>query len=1077
MREIAAWKKELVKEFKPQFPVNAGIKPGRLCDIELGLYLWQKVAAGQDCRYFWTLLSGYPFLSVWQKWDEVSRQAVALARYYLHFYKSSRYWGKSIELYRQLPENVRLYKVDEDGLVSEREVSMCLGRKAMFERVLRTPPAFLTNDNVWAEPGKVFFWTPDASVDSVTIPAQWVDKRSEKWQIVGKLRREPLRIAWNELEESAGWMDSQLDEAFFQKQLSNMKLDLLSNTLGDDAYLSLNEVVHMVGMPSSGKSTLMRILAVWAAIRGVHITLIVDNVASVLELSSFLSRLGISATPILGASNRDVQLEKAHSLLQERGLDLSNSTELKWLSTVCALNGLRQDTTINRPFLPGQEPCARLYADDPRIKTDSRSLRLLCPVFERCPMHHAARSLSESHVWIATPASLVHTWVPTQLVNGKMRYWELVYRRSDLIVFDEADRVQVLLDNFFAPTQILADHTGQSWLNKLGEIVSSSFYSRGRRQLFSNVMNWYNAYNNVQHSIDLIYTSLLNNELIRNWVGNNYFTTWGLSDRLIDEISSDNPQFMGSQFISCVESFIKEPLATQVTPELAQAASIFLTATEKEQGHAAICTWLRRMGYSTDISEDLIDKISFIVIMGVLENSLHIMVEDWDEATEEFNLDGEGLDFFRNRLSDFQHVLPEAPMGNVFGFQYVRKDSDERSPGLIRVFRFISVGRWLMSHFPSLLTESDGLAGPATLLLSGTSWAPGSPAYHLPVSPAAILKAPEHELAGIAGSEMSFQPVYDEAGHPVFVSGSSEDTRLQRLRTVLKGLTDKGIGDSHLERELALLDERRRRVLLLVGSYAEARVAKDFFSHLHNWTDQDVCSLIRDNEEELEDNTIQRGRVEKFATTRAKILIAPMMAIERGHNILNEDSVAAFGSAYFLVRPMPVPNDMNNYTMFINSWAMKSYKDAGWLSKSTTDREISFRGVNFRTRATKLWQCRLTNERKNRGLNNWTVEEKRELYSTQLVLIWQIIGRLIRGGCRARVHFVDAAFHLEKSGSGYRVNEKSSMLYGFRRVLDPYFDEPSRETSALSAISAEDRTLAQALYAPLHSMLTKMRGL
>lgn len=60
--------------------------------------------------------------------------------------------------------------------------------------------------------------------------------------------------------------------------------------------------------------------------------------------------------------------------------------------------------------------------------------------------------------------------------------------------------------------------------------------------------------------------------------------------------------------------------------------------------------------------------MSFIVIMGVLESSLHIMVEEWDEATEEFKLDGEGLDFFRNRLNDFQHVLPEAPMGNVFGF-------------------------------------------------------------------------------------------------------------------------------------------------------------------------------------------------------------------------------------------------------------------------------------------------------------------------------------------------------------------------------------------------------------------------
>ncbi len=314
-------------------------------------------------------------------------------------------------------------------------------------------------------------------------------------------------------------------------------------------------------------------------------------------------------------------------------------------------------------------------------------------------------------------------------------------------------------------------------------------------------------------------------------------------------------------------------------PELAQAAIMFLGATDNEQGSTAARTWLERMGCTENSNEELLDKLSFIVVMGVLENALKIMVEEWEQAAVEFDLDGEGLDFFHNSLGDYQPVLPEAPMGNVFGFQYVAKDSKDRSPGLIRVFRFIGVGRWLLANFSTLLTESDRLVGPATLLLSGTSWAPGSPAYHLPVSPAAILRTPERELAGIAGSEMFFQPVFDEMGKPVFVSGSADDDeRLQRLRSVLKGLTASGPGGSRLERELELLDEDRRRVLLLVGSYHEAKAAKEFFRNHRNWADQDVCSLVRDNEDEIDENSLQRGMVERFATTRAKILIAPMLA-------------------------------------------------------------------------------------------------------------------------------------------------------------------------------------------------------
>jgi hypothetical protein len=43
-----------------------------------------------------------------------------------------------------------------------------------------------------------------------------------------------------------------------------------------------------------------------------------------------------------------------------------------------------------------------------------------------------------------------------------MRIWEAVYRKSDLVIMDEVDRIQVIFDQFFAPTQILADHTGKS---------------------------------------------------------------------------------------------------------------------------------------------------------------------------------------------------------------------------------------------------------------------------------------------------------------------------------------------------------------------------------------------------------------------------------------------------------------------------------------------------------------------------------------------------------------------------------------------------------------------------------------
>lgn len=42
----------------------------------------------------------------------------------------------------------------------------------------------------------------------------------------------------------------------------------------------------------------------------------------------------------------------------------------------------------------------------------------------------------------------------------------------------------------------------------------------------------------------------------------------------------------------------------------------------------------------------------------------------------------------------------------------------------------------------------------------------------------------------------------------------------------------------------------------------------------------------------------------------ADILIAPAMAIERGHNIVDEYGHSALSAVFFMVRPMAVPDDI-----------------------------------------------------------------------------------------------------------------------------------------------------------------------
>lgn len=190
--------------------------------------------------------------------------------------------------------------------------------------------------------------------------------------------------------------------------------------------------------------------------------------------------------------------------------------------------------------------------------------------------------------------------------------------------------------------------------------------------------------------------------------------------------------------------------------------------------------------------------------------------------------------------------------------------------------------------------------------------------YHLQVPVGGILRAPQKETEAIARSEFRFLPLRDPQDQAIVISGRFGEYREEALRQMLKNLARAGnIGDggtSLLEKERDSLDENRRRILIVVGSYKEAEVAREFLERERpDWRDSnDVVQLVPDAESIGDENALSklpRGQVDQFASTNAWLLIAPLMAIERGHNILNEQRVAAIGAAYFLVRPHPRPQD------------------------------------------------------------------------------------------------------------------------------------------------------------------------
>jgi hypothetical protein len=321
--------------------------------------------------------------------------------------------------------------------------------------------------------------------------------------------------------------------------------------------------------------------------------------------------------------------------------------------------------------------------------------------------------------------------------------------------------------------------------------------------------------------------------------------------------------------------------------------------------------------------------------------------------------------------------------------------------------------------------------------------------------------------------------LYDKENRPITVSGAKGHGRAIALKEMLNQLAQlSGLGGpSRLEVERNQLPEGRQRVLLLVGSYQQAKFAQEHLETLRSdWRGQ-ILRLVPDDDEfdsqwRNNESSLQRNLVDKFAKTESWILIAPLMAIERGHNILNEEDKAAIGAAYFLVRPHPRPDDISYAIHSINRWAIEHYANLEWLTDNCENGLLTLDrvGNTFRDAAYKRWRYLL---RLPMIYSTLPHNEREAVTWNQLVSIWQVIGRLIRGGSPARVFFCDAAFARRTAFQDEQSEEpQTSLLVSIKEVLRPYFIPGSNPQ-----IAERDRELVQALYGPFYTAIEQIGGI
>ena len=948
----------------------------RFAAIEAVLYLLSLTAPDADPTKAYLLFTQYQLIGTTQCSD--IEHTLQQARSKLGYYRSQKYWQDDLREYRKKRyDAVRAFSIQQ--VDEKRSFSKAIGPypypyEERAKEWVRFWPERVEDLKAptYAESGTYRYMYSFESGDSETVRVKLncagVDTASS--MPVEKNCRPPITISIKELLSTAEKMAEICPgDPCFTILKTNILKEVNGFTVQPCSELTIREVVNMVGMVGAGKSTLIKVLSFWFHQHGLRMAVVVDTVAETLSLQKYLSSLGVAASPLIGRSER---MKYINQVSQPDEICLSASYS-QYLTPACLIDGM--DEQHDAAIVFGKEPCYSLKKGNQHY---------LCPYFEQCSGTKMLRDCYTASVVVTTVAGFAASRVGT----ARETFLELAMRDFDLVVFDESDRVQKTLDHFFMP-----ETSFNNYIRECAEDCSAYMKLSSKHREENLAAQRYDEMQRQSVTVLSCIVKSLHHELgaWRKITYGDPFSALTLLDDLYQtETEFKIPHAVYQAIYNLIDMQDEERIRQSTLWAVLDSSC---KSTDEFFFDRMYQLWLTELGETFPRPEKnkarkIQDaRIKLILRLIYFDHFIRGLSDAYEASHETSYGQNELFGFLQTRFRQQQHFLPSALCGNLFGL----KKTDEEDIILFRQFAF---GRSLMKDLPYLRTDQHGNpAGPHVILLSGSSWAEGSYEYHVNRPVNYILEADAEKRVFLEKTR------FFESGFLERISGAGDDQRVAQLRAATQKAVD-----------LIISEYKRKagKILLVVNSYAQAlEVQQTLETALRKANcSARTCRMIADaiNAPSGED-TVRRGEVSRFAQLNADILIAPAMAIERGHNIVDEYGHSALSAVFFMVRPMAVPDDIQQKGSKLNG-----------LVESHCKREPqeSLFAYNARIRQFAARQWNKMSKTKAFGIAELSEDERKDVVATLFVLILQIFGRLARVTDVSRpaphVYFIDGAF-------------------------------------------------------------------
>lgn len=440
---------QLKRNLEVRYPEDSDLSLDEFLNVESLLALAVRVCGpGADPRKADRLLSNYQLIR--PETIGADGHLMQMARRHLFSLASSTAWRRLLGLYERAEyERYRFFDIANGGMALREHPLTGIDRMPIYiDRLLGDVK--LSHKNVVARPKGRYSYTckPEATGDTtvtgsirwVTIPDAVPPQTGKIDDIPRKSRRPPIDITLDELISTADEVGEKTGKTHYAAVLRRVKdQGLLKRARGGSTSvadgLRLDEVVSLVGLVGAGKSVLANMLIVCLAKRGLRAVSLLNSVSDVMESVVLLREAGISASPLVSRGRR---IERLDEFFDHDDSMLLGHSASKYLETACIMDGLSSSDPEACGY--GSTPCRGLRSK----KGGANS----CPYWDVCPSQAMARESLTSDVVVTTP-----TGFATMIVGRERKaFFEEALQQFDVILFDEADRVQAQFDGCFAPS-------------------------------------------------------------------------------------------------------------------------------------------------------------------------------------------------------------------------------------------------------------------------------------------------------------------------------------------------------------------------------------------------------------------------------------------------------------------------------------------------------------------------------------------------------------------------------------------------------------------------------------------------